>query len=197
MLRFAYNIFLVAWFGLCTAAVIQTHRAADWSKLKGLDHAAKNNTPPLMDRMEQTVWRRNSSLELSEEDVNRYLAATIAGHQVGFTGSLKPFDRVALDFEPGVARICLAWGGANEKHSTTASLDFTVKREGGNFVVEVQSGAFGRLPLPRGLMSPLVPGLQSLSESLRSEIHTVFQMNQIRFEKDKVILDPRSETVKS
>lgn len=182
---------------MCAAAVIQSHRAADWSQLKGLTPASKNTTPPLMDRMEQTAWRRNASLEISEEDVNRYLAATISGSQSGFTGTLKPFDRVALDFEPGVGRICLAWGSAEEKHSTTASLDFTVKREGGNFVVEVQRGAFGRLPLPRGLMSPLVPGLQSLSQSLQTEIQMVFQMNQIRFEKDKVILDPRSETVKS
>jgi hypothetical protein len=197
VLRFAYNLLLVAWFGLCAAAVIQSHRAADWSQLKGLDHAAKTNTPPLMDRLEQAAWRRNASLELSEADVNRYLAANIAGHQTGVTGSLKPFDRVALDFEPGVARICLAWGDSENKYSTTASLDFTVKRDGGNFVVEVQRGAFGRLPLPRGLMSPLVPGLHSLSQSLQTEIHTVFQMNQIRFEKDKVILDPRSETVKS
>ncbi|HSI63946.1 MAG TPA: hypothetical protein VLE43_12535 [Candidatus Saccharimonadia bacterium] len=198
MLRFASNLFLAAWFGLFTAAVIQSHRAADWSQVQGFDHAAaKNAAPPLMDRMEQTVWRRNATLELNEADVNRYLAATIQGRQSPFTTSMKPFERVALDFEPGVARICLTWGGADGKRSTTASLDFTVKREGGNFVVEVQRGAFGRLPLPRGVMSALVPSLQSLSQSLQSEIHTVFQMNQIRFEKDKVILDPRSETVKS
>ncbi|QIF02213.1 hypothetical protein [Roseimicrobium sp. ORNL1] len=197
MFRFAYNLFLIAWLGLFTAAVVQSHRAADWSHLRGLEPAAKNATPPIIDRIEQAVWRRNATLELSEEDVNRYLAATVQGHQSAFTESLKPFDRVALDFEPGVARVCLSWGGPEKRHSTTASLDFTVKREGGNFVVEVQRGAFGRLPLPRGVMSALVPGLQSLTESLATEIHTVFQMNQIRFEKDKVILDPRSETVKS
>ena len=197
MLRFASNLFLAAWFGLFTAAVIQSHRAADWSRVQGSDHAGKNTVPPIVDRMEQTLWRRNAPLELSEGDVNRYLSATIQGQQSPFTTAMKPFSRVALDLEPDVARICLTWDGADGKRSTTASLDFTVMREGGNFVVEVQRGAFGRLPLPRGVMSALVPSLQSLSESLQSEIHTVFQMNQIRFEKDKVILDPRSETVKS
>jgi hypothetical protein len=197
VLRFASNLFLVAWFGLCTAALVQSHRAADWSQVQGFEHAGKNVAPALMDRMEQTVWRRNATLELSEADVNRYLAATIQGKQSAFTTSLKAFDRVALDFEPGVARICLAWGGGDGKRSNTASVDFTVKRDGGNFVVEFQGGAFGRLPLPRGVMSSLTPGLNSLAQSLQSEIHTVFQMNQIRFEKDKVVLDPRSETVKS
>lgn len=148
-----------------------------------------------MDRMEQAAWRRNAPLELSEVDVNRYLAMTVHGTQGGISKMATPFDRVALDFEPGHARVCLAWGSGKERKAT-ASLDFTVERQAGDFVIEVQRGWLGRLPVPRGFLCTMSPALDSLCASLNNEIRTVFQMNRIRFEKDKVILDPRPETVK-
>lgn len=193
MLRFTINLLLVLWLGLLTAAAIQSHRSADWSKVKGLSAPQGKEAPPdLLDRMEQAAWRRNAPLELGEAEVNRYLARIIAGNQQGASGTAAKFERVALDFEPDRCRVIFAWNVAG-RASESAALDFTLQREGENFVIEPRQGSYGRLPVLRGMMCALMPALDSLCAALDDEIHTVFQMNQIRFAQDKVFLDPRSE----
>lgn len=195
MVRFIINLFLVFWLGLLTAAVIQSHRPADWSKVKGLEAPQGKESPPdLLDRMEQVVWKRNAPLELNEAEVNRYLARVIVGKQHGPTSAAVTFDRVALDFEPGLCRIIFAWT-VKGMGATSATLEFSVERQGDNFVVEPRHGSYGRLPVVRGMMCALLPALETLCSALDDEIHTVFQMNQIRFTQDKVFLDPRSEAV--
>ena len=134
-------------------------------------------------------------MELTKAEVNRYLGRVVTGRQVGPTAATAHFQQVALDFEPGQCRVIFSWKVAG-RGATSASLDFTVKREAENFVVEPRQGSYGRLPVFRGMMCALMPALESLCNTLDDEIHQVFQMNQIRFEKDKVILDPRSEAAK-
>jgi hypothetical protein len=194
--RFLINVFLVLWLGLLTAAAIQSHRSADWSQVKGIAAPQGKEAPlDLLVRMEQTTWRRNNSMELSEAEVNRYLARVIAGRQHGPTSGAAQFERVALDFEPERCRVIFAWNVAG-RGTDSATLDFTLKRDGENFVVEPSHGTYGRLPVFRGMMCALLPALDSLCNALDDEIHAVFQMNQIKFRKDKVFLDPRSEAGK-
>lgn len=196
MLRFLFHIFLLAWFGLFTAAAVQSYRPAAWAEATPVSESAgKTPANALMDRMEQTLFKRNAPLVVTEEEVNRHLASVLHGRQVGASASVATFSRITLAFEKDMATLRLVWGNPGGRIST-ASLDFTVVRKGGDFVIEVQRGSLGRLPVPRGIMCTLLPGLDSLVQSLRPEIHSVFQMNQIRFEKDKVVFDPRSDTVK-
>jgi hypothetical protein len=198
VIRFVFNILLVLWLGLLTAATIECHRSVDWSGVKGTTATPGKEGPlDLLQKMElvSAPGRRNAAMELTEADVNRYLARVVAGRQVGPTAATVRFQRVALDFEPGDCRVIFSWKVAG-RGATSASLEFTVKREGENFVVEPRQGTYGRLPVFRGMMCALMPALDSLCSALDDEIHAVFQMNQIRFEKDKVILDPRSEAAK-
>jgi hypothetical protein len=196
VIRFVVNVFLVLWLGLLTAATIESHRDVDWTGVKGLGVPApgkeggKEAMPDLLTRMEQASWRRSAPMEVGEGEVNRYLARVVAGNQRGPTASTAQFERVALDFEPGVCRVIFAWKVAG-RMSESAAVEFTVKRDGENFVVEPQGGMYGRLPVHRGMMCALTPALGSLCGALDEEISKVFQMNQIRFEKDKVLLDPR------
>ncbi len=193
MLRFLINLFLVTWLGLLAAAAVQSHLPADWSKVKGLEAPQGKEQPPdLLDRMEQTVWKRSAPLELTEAEVNRYLARVVVGKQDGPTSTAAKFERVALDFEPNVCRVIFSWN-VKGMGATSAMLEFSVERQGENFVVEPRRGAYGRLPVVRGMMCALMPALETLCHALDDEVHSVFQMNQIRFAQDKVILDPRSE----
>ena len=192
-MRFIINLFLVLWLGLLTAAAVQSHLPVDWSRVKGLDlPQGKEQPPDLLDRMEQVAWKRSAPLELSEAEVNRYLARVIKGRQGGATSAAVHFERVALDFEAGSCRIIFAWKVKGAGYAS-AALEFSVERQGENFVIEPRRGSYGRLPVVRGMMCALMPALESLCGALEDEIHTVFQMNQIRFAQDKVILDPRSE----
>ncbi|MEY4484945.1 MAG: hypothetical protein RL693_2397 [Verrucomicrobiota bacterium] len=195
MRAFLINLFLTLWLGLLTAAAIQSHRPADWSKVQGLDPVGKGGVPNLMERMEQTVFRRNAPMEISEADINHYLAREITGTQNGLSKSKVKFDTLALHFEKDLCQACFSWRSGNSK-PITASLNFTVSRKGENFVIEPQSGTYGRLPVYRGFFCTLTPALTSLCDALNNEIHTVFEMNQIRFEKNKLVLDPRSESAK-
>jgi hypothetical protein len=194
VIRFVINVLLVLWLGLLTAATIESHRSADWSHVKGLSApAAGKETPPdLLLRMEQVAFRRTAAMELTEAEVNRYLTRVVSGIQHGPTAAAARFERVALDFEPGLCRVIFSWNVAG-RGPASATLDFTVKREGENFVVEPRQGSYGRLPVPRGMMVALMPALRSLCATLEDEVRAVFEMNQIRFVQDKVILDPRSE----
>jgi hypothetical protein len=45
-------------------------------------------------------------------------------------------------------------------------------------------------------MITLLPSLRSLTQGMEVEIYTLFQMNKIRFDKDRLILDPRSEAAR-
>ncbi len=196
MIRFVANVFLVAWLGLFTAAAIEAHRSADWSGVKGtVAPTGKESPPDLLGRMEQVAFRRNQPMDLTEAEVNRYLARVITGSQSGPTAAAAQFERVALDFEPDVCRVIFSWNVAGQVHAS-ASLEFTLRRDGENFVVEPRQGTYGRLPVFRGMMCAMMPALESLCAALDDEIHAVFQMNQIRFGKDKVTLDPRSEAGK-
>lgn len=198
MIRFVINILLVLWLGLLTAATIESHRSVEWSGVKGITPTQGKEAPlDLLERMElvSAPGRRVATTQLTEAEVNRYLARVVAGRQTGPTATTANFQRVALDFEPGQCRIIFLWNVAG-RGTTSASLEFTVRREGENFVIEPRQGTYGRLPVFRGMMCALMPALKSLCGALDDEIHAVFQMNQIRFEKDKVILDPRSEAAK-
>lgn len=197
MLRFIINVFLVLWLGLLTAATIESHRGADWSRVKGIAAPQGKQAPPdLLGRMEQAAWRRNATVKLGEAEVNRYLARVISGRQHGPTAAAAQFERVALDFEPDFCRVIFSWNVAG-RGAASATVDFTVKREGENFVIEPRHGSYGRLPVFRGMMCALMPALESLCGALDDEIRAVFQMNQIQFGQDEVILDPRSEAGKS
>ncbi|WP_265596075.1 hypothetical protein [Verrucomicrobium sp. BvORR106] len=200
MLRFLTNCCILVWFSFLLAAVLQMHRPADWSQIQGLDAAPENTAgkqgpPALLDRMEQAVFRRNAELQISETELNRYLATSLEGRQTFATLLGTRFDRVALDLEAGESKACFSWKGPFGLVST-ATLNFTIDRRGGQFIIEPRHGRFGRLPLPRGILCTLLPPLNTMTKGLEVEIYTVFQMNKIRFEKDRLILDPRSEALK-
>jgi len=194
LLRFLVNVLSTAWLGLLAAAAIEIHRPARLEGVQGLEAPLKPPATDLLDRIEQAIWRRSAPLELSEADVNHYLASSLVGEQRYPSGLLAKFDRVAVSFQPGLCRVWLSWSVA--RHPVTASLDFTIRRDSRNFVVEPRGGSLGRLTVFRGAISTLVPVMRSLCEALDEEIHAVFQMNQIRFEKNKVVLDPRFDPEK-
>lgn len=144
----------------------------------------------MLERMEQAVWRRQEMLEITEEDINRYLAATLTAKIEGATKGTVTFERVAVDLEPDVCRLWLVWQAAG--HQSAASLDFTIRREQKAFIAEVTGGSYGHLKcIRRGALATMVPVCTSLARALDDELHTLFQMNQIRFLKDKVALDPQ------
>lgn len=189
MFRFFLNILVTIWLAFLTAAAVESHRPANLKDVPGLEVTSKTATDDLLDRVEQSVWHRNTPLELAEADVNRYLAVALNGRQSGPSSFLAQFDRVALDFQPGICRVLFLWNSRGWR--STASLDFTVTRDKQEFVIVPVAGSYGRLPVFRGALAMLIPACRSLCSALDSDIRAILQMNEIRFEKHKVVLDPR------
>jgi hypothetical protein len=194
VIRFLGNLLLTLWLSFLVAAVVESHRPAALEGVQGLD-SAKVSAPDLLDRMEQSIYHRNAPLDLSEAEINRYLATTVSGSQKGVTSHLAGFDRVALSFRPAqknTPQSCVVWfQWTSFNLPCTASIEFTLKREKNTYVIEPVRGSLGRLPVFRGALATLIPGCRSLCAAFDEEIHALFQMNQITFGKNKLMLEPR------
>ncbi|MDZ4289061.1 MAG: hypothetical protein U0984_13925, partial [Prosthecobacter sp.] len=99
------------------------------------------------------------------------------------------FQRLAVDLEPELAHVTLVWDV--QGHPSTVTVDLRILRNEKSFRVEVLGGSYGHLQVPRGMLRPLAPMLETLSRALEPDIQALFQMNQVRVAKDKLVLDPR------
>jgi hypothetical protein len=185
--RFLFYLLLTATLSALTGAAWVAHRPA----LIKPHQELKGNAKPrdLVDDLKQAVIKGSSLVEISEGEVNRHLARVLSAKANVRLDSWVKFERLHVDLKPEVAEVTLVWD--MHGHRSTATVDLTVSRLEKVFRVEVTGGAYGHLRVPRGLLRPLSPALQSLSETLHEEIQALFQMNEVRIAQDKLVLDPR------
>ncbi|MES2598472.1 MAG: hypothetical protein V4662_24265 [Verrucomicrobiota bacterium] len=153
--------------------------------------AAKPNAKPrdLVDELKQAAIKGSGTVEIGEGELNRHLGRVLTGKMAPSLGQSVKFDRLNIDFEPEVAHLTLVWKVLG--HPSTATVDLKVARLEKVFRVEVVGGAYGHLTVPRGFLRPLSPALRGLSDALHDEIQALFQMNEVTFTQNKVVLDPR------
>lgn len=180
-------LLLISLSGLTGAAIVG-HRTADLGGVKGAE-SASSTLIDIPDLLGQATIKRSAPVEISEADLNRYLAATVSGGQTGRTSALAAFDRVLVDLEPGVARVTLCW--LVKGHRTTASVDLRTTVRSGLHSAEIVSGAYGRMPVARGFLSPIMPAYAALTKTCGPEIKLILSMTKIQIAKDKLVLDPR------
>lgn len=186
MIRHLLQTLRLLGISLLAGATWVAHRPAELPKVAATSTAKVDD---LLDIMRQTTIKRAAVMEISEADLNRHLATTLAGKIPGMLGGWVAFDGARLDLEPGSARLILIW--KIKGYTRTASVDLAISRNDNDFRVEVLRGAYGHLQMPRGMMRPLYPSLEALAEVLDPEIRALFLMNQITIAKDKLVLDPR------
>jgi hypothetical protein len=143
----------------------------------------------MLDDIKQATIKGSAEIEISEAELNRHLEKVLTARMADAFGKSVRFEKLHLNLDPGVAHATLAWDIAGNRQ--TATVDLTVTHLDKVFRVEVVGGAYGHLQVPRGLMRPLRPALMSLSTTLKEEIQTLFQMNQVRIAEGKLSLDPR------
>jgi hypothetical protein len=128
-------------------------------------------------------------LEVSQAEINRHLARVLAAKLHESLGGRVKMEAVRVELEDELAHVIVVWNVLG--HRSTVSLDLAVKRLEKIFRIEVVGGAYGHLPVPRGMLRPLAPVLRGLGEALRPEIQALFQMNQVNIARGKLLLDPR------
>ncbi|MCB1211058.1 MAG: hypothetical protein KDK97_17175 [Verrucomicrobiales bacterium] len=191
------KIVLLIALSALTGAVWVVHRSPPVDALRAAATVAPTDSvPDLLDQLRQTAMKRTgrgkggAAIEISEVDLNRYLARRLTTSLPAQLKGIAAFDGILVDLQPDQARVHLLWVlGAG--HLSGASVDLAIKRQGDVFEVEVLRGSYGHLALPRGMMRPLAPALDRVAAALKPEIDALFQMNQVKLLEDKMVLDPR------
>ena len=189
-MKFLFHLLLLVAFSALTGAAWVAHRPASLAGIGGLEAPIKTAKPrDVLDDLRQAAIKRSALLEISESDLNRYLANSLVYKVQPPLGDWVKFDRLVVDLEADIARVILVWNLRG--HRSTATVDLRIVRLEKTFHVEVIGGRYGHLEVPRGLLRPLMPVLVSISKTLEEDIQALFQMNQVRLTKDKLVLDPR------
>ena len=178
---------LISLSGLTGAAIVG-HQTPDLGGVKGADTVAAPVTD-IADLLGQATIKRSAPVEITEADLNRYLAATVTAKQTGRSAGIATFEKVLVDLEPGFARITLCWLVKGRR--TTASLDLSLGEKSGAHQVEIVAGAYGRMPVARGFLAPVIPAYEALAKTCGPEIKSILSMTKIHIAKDKLVLDPR------
>lgn len=172
-----------------SAGAVLCHQTPD---LSGVSLVPGPKTRPLNDlpnQLEQTVLKQAGVLEISEGQVNDYLVRRLRGQPSGVTARVAAFDRMMVEMNEGVVRLHLCWNVLG--HTQVARVDLAIRRTKEDFTVEILRGAYGRLEVPRAMLTPLIPALKELARACKPEIQALFKLPQIRLAKDKVVLNPR------
>jgi hypothetical protein len=181
------HFFLLISLSGLTGAAIVGHQTPDLTQFSEVSIPDQVND--IADVLTQAVIKRSAPLEVTETELNQFLAATLLGSQKGKTGELTSFEKVLVDLEPGFARITLCW--LTKGHRTTSSVDLQVNVVGGKHRVEILRGAYGRMPVARGFLLPILPAFRSLAAACDGEVKSILSMTKIQILKDKLVLDPR------
>ena len=186
-MKFLINLLLLITLSALAGAAWVAHRPVTLPSGEAVKGGGKNRDP--VDDLKQAAIKGAGVIVISETEVNRHLEKELRARRQGPLARRVQFENLHLDLEPEVAHATLAWNVSG--HRNTATVDLCVVRLEKNFRIEIVGGAYGHLKVPRGLLRPLAPVLQSLSEALQEEIHALFQMNQVRVAEHKLVLDPR------
>lgn len=192
-MKVLFHLLLLIGFSALAGAAWVAHRPAELSSIGGLAPlpATTKNAKPrdVLDDLKQAAIKRSAILEISEADLNRHLANVLATKVRPPLDQWVQFERLLIDLEQDIAHVTMVWKVAG--YRSTATVDLRVSRMEKNFRVEIVGGRYGQLEVPRGLLRTLVPTLQSISKALEEDIQALFQMNQVKVVKDKLVLDPR------
>ena len=166
-----------------------SHQTPDLSGVALIPGPKEAPLRDLPNQLEQTAIKQATALEISEGELNDYLVRRLRGQPEGWSGRFAAFDRVLLELNEGVVRVHLCWNVLG--HRTVARVDLAVARTNKDFTVEVLRGAYGRLEVPRALLTPLIPALNEVARACKPEIQSFFKLPHIRLTKDKVVLNPK------
>lgn len=143
----------------------------------------------VLDDLRQAGIKRSSVFEISEADLNLHLSRVLQGATLPPASRWAGFQRIAVSLQPEVLEATLLWHVLDRPRTVT--LRFKVVRLDSTFRVTLTGGSYGHLEVPRGLLRPMFPTLDRLSQALSREIQALFQMNQIRITEGRLVIDPR------
>ena len=147
-------------------------------------------------------------VRISEEELNAYLARTLAAKQGGIFAGQATIEKVLVRIEQDQAELVMVrklwghdftvsmWLKVNQMENDGGVVNTTVDFDGGPmpvFSFVKRGGRFGKLLVPQGFVRFILPAYKTLAAQYPDEIHLAFEeMARIRMEDGVLILDPRN-----
>ncbi|RYD33988.1 MAG: hypothetical protein EOP87_10035 [Verrucomicrobiaceae bacterium] len=201
---FSSFLFLIS-LGLAVALYFAA-QPQDLSDVKGYGGIA-GNPPRDLSAALRNATERGYDLRLSEEDLNRWLAATLPMKQGGVLGASVKLEGVAIRLEQDVAEVVMVRSVFGrpftvsmflriEQTESSDGISTALHRDGGAFVESFpklkKGGRFGKLVVPQGMLLLVMPSFSELKDQFKEEISNGLEkMAKVRIEEGSLVLDPR------
>ena len=182
------SVLLVSLSGLSAAAIL-SHQTPDLSDVKVGAEATDHAHLDLVETLGQAAFKQEGLVEINEADLNDYLARRLKPSAHGHSGRIAHFERLLVNLEDGHCTAHMCWRVFG--HLDVISVQFSILRKGNVFVVEIERGAYGTLPVSRGFLTPVIPALRELIRACDPEITAIFKLPHLRITKDKLVLDAK------
>jgi hypothetical protein len=147
------------------------------------------------------------ALRLSEDEINAYLAKTLAVKQGGALGGMVTLEKVLVRLETDRAEVIMVrkiggwpmttsmWVAVNQTENAKGEIETHIDLDGGPmpvFSFVSRGGRFGKLVVPQGFLLLVRDSFAGLAAQYPEEIRLGFEeMSRIRIEKGALVLDPR------
>ena len=187
------TVFLAIVAAVLAVIIIMVMIPRDLSAIKGyparsLSGSSSANPRNLLAEVQTILGPRDRSLAFTEAEVNAYLNQRVQGIQRGPMKGLVKFKGAYADFEPN--RVEFYIDRTVMGIPFTMSLKVAKQRFKHKTTWRAGGGSIGRFGLGSRQFKPIVDAFARLGAACEEEMDAVNMMGNIRFEKDKVILDP-------
>jgi hypothetical protein len=190
-------------------AVFFVAQPQDLSDIGGYMAAASRESSRDLRAVLRASLDRGHTLTLSETEINRWLSHTLTAKQGGPLADHVSIERVCVRLEDKMAEVIMERSVFGkpftvsmfvmvEQTEGAGGQRTVVHRHGGhyspNLPKPMRGGRFGRLVVPQGFLTLVVPAYAKLAETYREEIRLGFEeMAGIRIESNRLVLDPRQQ----
>ncbi len=204
--KLLFLILLAAAAGL-GAAVFFVSQPQDLTDLGGYGPGMKTAPEREMKVVLKTAIDRSYPVTLTEAEINQWLARTLATKQGGLFEGKFTLDRVWVRLEDGRAEVIMARSLLGKPFTVSMYLQAErmegpkgtrteIRLHGGPYHKDLpdppQGGRFGKLVVPQGFLLLVMPAYEKLAAQFAGEIELGFRdMARIKFEKGRLVLDPR------
>ena len=196
------------------AAVYFIATPQDLSDIKGRTAGlASASTPPNLATILEKSIEGVYPISISEEQLNRYVQATLEAKQDGPLSGMVDLKGVRIRLHEGFAEVIIERTifGRPQTLSMYVKVEQFIDIQGktkGNAILGgeqyfpdtprldrfIRGGRFGKLEVPQGFLVLVTPSFKKLAAVYREELRLGFEeMSRITFEKGKLILDPRAD----
>ncbi len=162
----------------------------DLSKVSGYPATPIATGKPrnLLDESQRVMISRDKALTFTEEQVNAYLNERLQGKQDGMMAILVKFKGVYVDFTPGYAEVIV------EREFLGMPLTMSAKIKAEKFRRQVlykpAGWTIGKIEFKSRNIKPVIEMFTRLRETLQDEYQAIKLMADVRFEEDRLVLDP-------